>query len=292
MKRSTYIILFVFFLLAIVLTNSLYNTKANPPDEPAISALPAALDNFFPPKAKQPVYLMKMLNMGMAMSGMMADMFENDFENVMKGYEKFKAQYVKVSKMIPEWTDQFPMKPVEDLGIALKSGNQDKIMAAFQNAGMACIKCHLENMVAVQQKYHWQDFSSIMIDDPLTKQKTTWIEFKHMLDANFVGIGLDLEQGQKENAVKQFEGFKARFEALKDACSECHDSPRKYYVDDEVMGMIDELGRMVTGDAGNPQDMGRLFMQIGMESCFKCHLVHVPAAMSKHKMMMPGKDMH
>jgi hypothetical protein len=36
-------------------------------------------------------------------------------------------------------------------------------------------------------------------------------------------------------------------------------------------------------EPANPSRIGALVRDIGTESCFKCHLVHVPGAYSKYK---------
>ncbi len=75
-------------------------------------------------------------------------------------------------------------------------------------------------------------------------------------------------------------------QAVKETCAECHDTERKYYIDTEIESMIDSIGTVLQNpsvDAGKVQALGQ---GIGQESCFKCHLVHLPAAMARANMMM------
>jgi hypothetical protein len=65
-------------------------------------------------------------------------------------------------------------------------------------------------------------------------------------------------------------------------CQECHGADdRKYYVDGSVRAMVEDLGKA----AAEPslEKAGKLVMGIGMESCHKCHLVHMPAALAQKK---------
>ena len=173
------------------------------------------------------------------------------------------------------------MDPVEGLGSALETGDQRKVMAAHDKVGKVCHDCHIANMPQVQQKYHWGNFFAITVKDPLTNEMVDFPSVKRSLSANFVGIGVDVEQGQRENAQKQFQAFKARFQTMKETCGHCHDTERKYYIDETVEDLIEKLGQALSASSIDPKLVGELGMGIGHESCFKCHLVHVPAAAAK-----------
>jgi cytochrome c556 len=222
-----------------------------------------------------------MHGLGTPFVGILVDLFENDPQNAKANFEKFKAQYVKVSKLVPEWEKDYPMDPVEELGAALKTGDQGKVMAAYEKVGKVCLDCHIVNMLKVQQKYHWGDFNAIRVKDPLTNEEVNFARLMQYLDSNFVGIGVDLEEGQIENAQKQFQGFNARFQALKETCWNCHDTERKYYIDESIQALVDKLGQALSGSPIDPNVVKKLSMGIGMENCFKCHLVHSPAALTK-----------
>ena len=250
--------------------------------------LPSSLDNFYPPKAKGPVWLIKMFGLSRPFSAIGIDLMEGNIKNVPLDFEMFKKQYKEVSLLIPEWTHDFPQEPVDNLGAALKSGDKKKIFEAMGKVGQVCHHCHEEYMAKVMIKYHWKDFATVKVKDPLSKQELNWNGFKRFLSSSFTGIGVNLQQGQKENAQKQYQGFKARFGALKEACHECHDdkeknTERKYFVDDNVTALIDQLGQALNASTVDPKAIGKLMQGIGRESCFKCHLVHVPPTILKHE---------
>ena len=184
---------------------------------------------------------------------------------------------------MPEWENKYRLEPVERLGNALQSEEQEKVMTAFAEVGRVCMSCHIETMAKVQQKYYWMDFREIKATDPLTSEEVNFPTFKQFLNASFFGIGVDLQEGQIENALRQFERFKARFQTLKDTCEDCHGtSERKYYVDESVQDVISNLGQALEDPSSlDPGQVQGLMMSIGMESCGKCHLVHVPAALTK-----------
>jgi cytochrome c553 len=245
-------------------------------------SLPAALDDLYPPKAKEPVYLIKMIGLAESFGGILGDLFENDLPNALASFQKFMAQYGELSGLIPEWKSSYPPGPIEELGASLKAGDQGQVLAAVEKVGGVCTACHVENIASVQFRYGWPDFSKIRAKDPLTGEEVSLHQLMVFLDASFSGIGPDLEQGQAKNAQKQFQGFKARFETLAGTCQECHgQDERKYYVDNNVRAMVEELGEAAA--ESSLEKAHKLVMGIGMESCHKCHLVHHPAAFAQKK---------
>jgi cytochrome c556 len=246
-------------------------------------SLPAALDSLYPPKARAPVFLIKMIGLAESFGGMLSDLFENDLPNVAAGFEKFRVQYTELSGLVPEWRNLYPSAPVEELGASLKARDQGRIMAAVEGVGGVCSACHVENMAQVQFRHGWPDFSKIKAKDPLTGEEVSLNQLMLMLDVNFSGIQADLEQGQTENARKQFQGFKARFEAMAGTCQDCHgQDERKYYVDSGVRAMVEELGKAAA--EASLEKTAKIHQGIGMESCHKCHLVHIPAAFDQKKL--------
>lgn len=284
MRRLT-LLLLLGFLTALSIGLGVSSSQSQ--EKEGLSAIasppPNSLDMLYPPKAEQPMFLFSMLGMDMSFTGIAADLFENDLQNAKANFEKFKAQYVEISKLVPEWEKNYPMGPLEDLGTALETGDPGNVMPAFEKVGKICHNCHVVTMAKVQQKYHWGDFRAIKVKDPLTQEEVNFSSLKRYMATNFVGIGVDVDQGQKENAQKQFQGFNARFQALEETCVSCHDTERKYYIDESVQALVDQLGQALMEPTIDLKVVGELSMGIGHESCFKCHLVHVPAALAKHQ---------
>ncbi len=248
------------------------------------AALPASLDALYPPNAAAPIYHIRMIEMAGSMSGLVSDLMEGDGANVKADFEAFRSAYVALREMVPEWIGAYPMPPLEDLGRALEGGSQGDIMASLQRAGKACSDCHEATMARVQQKYQWGNFAAIRLQDPLSQRPVGFAEFMHYLDAGLVGIALNLRQGQPENAQNSYKTFAARFDAFSQTCFECHDSERRYFVDAEVRAMISEIGKALEASPPDMQAIASLSEGIGMESCVKCHRVHIPAAMAQARL--------
>jgi cytochrome c556 len=244
---------------------------------------PQFLDRLYPPQAPSPVLFLEMTKLGGAMEGLLADMFEQDFANLPGDMDRFKAQYNKLrDEVTPEWQELYPLEPITALEQALATQDPAKIMPAVGDVGEVCGKCHGLYMVKVQQKYHWPDWEEVKFTNPLTKQDQPVGDFMLGMGVNFNAIGHNLQQGQLENARKNFQAFNAQFDAMRKGCGTegCHDpdTERAYFVDKSVQNDINALGKALESTPPDAQAIPGLMQKIGQESCGECHLVHLPAA--------------
>jgi hypothetical protein len=247
---------------------------------PATLPLPESLNSLYPPVADRPVYLQKMLTLETYFSGIVVDLMEDDLDGAKGSFEDFQRQYREITAMVPEWKGEYPEEKVKELGAAMATGDKRLAMDAFAAVGEICHRCHLTAMVPVQHKYQWGDFGAITVEDPLSGVSTGYPQFKKYLAANLAGITVDLRQGQTDNARKQFEGFRARFDALIGSCRGCHEKTSRYFVDREMLDTVEELGEVFRSRTVAADAVTVLVQKIGRESCSKCHLVHVPAALA------------
>jgi hypothetical protein len=67
-----------------------------------------------------------------------------------------------------------------------------------------------------------------------------------------------------------------------ETCIACHDTERKYFIDENVMQMIDQLQAAMNQPQIDNEAVSELRQSIEDESCFKCHLVHRPAASARY----------
>jgi cytochrome c556 len=271
----------VFAVTVFMIQNGVSGEKQG--DVMPAATLPSSLDNYYPPIAPGPIYLASMLDMAAPLSGLTADLIEEDSNNVGSNFESFKERYIKVMKLVPEWESYFPMEPVDKLAAAMKSRDPGLIMPAVDNLGESCNECHYKYMVPTHFKYHWGDFGTLTVIDPVSHTDYPYVAFKHMMETDMNAIGIDMAQGQRENAIERLTGFEQRFEALKETCYGCHDSERSYYVDGKITGMIADLRSKITEEYVDPGEVGEILQGIGEESCLKCHLVHAPAAHAKYQ---------
>ena len=249
---------------------------------------PASLDQYFPPQAPAPVYLIEMFNLAGPFGGIGADLQGGDMAGVKNNFNAFKAQYNKVAKMVPEWTSQFPSAPVDDLGKAIDSGNPAQIGPAMGKVGEVCGSCHLVNMVKVQQKYHWKNFDEIKVTDPVSKKELDWLEYMMAMEGTFGGTMNSLAKGQMDKALQNWQAFQTQYETLgTEGCKQCHQDqtgkeiPRGHFVDANSMAMIDQFGKALAATPPDAAAIQNLSGAIGNEICLKCHWVHFPAQHAK-----------
>lgn len=242
---------------------------------------PASLDALYPPKSPVPAYQLKMFEMAGPMTGMVLKVNEGDRVAAKSLFEAFKAQYVALSKLVPEWETSFPMQPVDELAAVIEQGDPEKVMAAVERVGGVCHNCHVANMANVQQKFHWADFEDINLSDPVMNKDIKFKELMMFLDMSFSGMVLELQQGQMEKSRAHLKTLKERFGVLKTACQTCHDTERKYFVDSDVEALLGKLETALKAQKPDGKTIAALSQEFGMESCGKCHLVHIPAAYAK-----------
>ena len=292
MKRFSFIgflAIITLFLIVLAMASCSSNQQSEVDQLKQIAGPPpTSLEQYFPPKAQAPVYLIEMFNLAGPLEGIGVDLQEQDMAGVKTNFQAFQTQYSKVSKMVPEWTSRFPEDPVTALGKAIDSGNQAQIGPAMGKVGEVCGSCHLIYQVKVQQQYHWKNFDDIKVKDPVTAQSMSFGDYMTAMAGAYSGIAIDLQEGQIDNARKDFQAFNARFDTLAtDTCKECHvdpsgkEIPRKYFVDDSMKALINQLGQALAAPAPDAQSIQQLSGAIGNDACLNCHLVHLPAQNAK-----------
>lgn len=248
------------------------------------NSIPASLDALYPPRAPAPIFLLKMIEMASSLTAIGVNYFESDFDNMQGSFQRFKNVYTELPKLVPEWKEYFSEKNITELEAALNSKDMGKIGPAFEKMGGVCQSCHAVNQTIVQHKYQWDDFSNVTVTDPVGGKDNSFAEFMHQVAFSYDGITTDLMENQLENSRKHFADFKKRFIAMSESCYACHNSERRYYVDEGVMSMINNIGEEIGKEAPDVKKIQGLAEGIGFESCYKCHLVHQPAAYSQYKL--------
>jgi cytochrome c556 len=249
---------------------------------PTAPSVPPSLDKLYPPNTTGPLWLTSMFEMGSALSGTVADFLESDFANAEQRYGDFRDRYEALSQMVPEWTADFAREPVDALGPALQSHDPARFMPAVEQVSQVCQACHVRSMTDVQQRYHWGDFSTIVVTDPVSRTDVPFAVFMQMLDGDLSGVQADLTEGQLDQARSHAAALATRYTTLRDACTACHDTERSYYVDAAITGEIESLADTLAAATPDPASVWPVLQGIGMESCHKCHLVHGPAALARH----------
>ena len=155
--------------------------------------------------------------------------------------------------------------------------------------GQVCSDCHLVFQVKVQQKYHWRDFDTVTLIDPVTSANMTFGDYMTAMAGSFEGALADIPVNLAK-AQNNITDFDARFDELaNNGCRQCHTNPltqqeipRAYYADPASLGLIDKMKQdLLTGGQSNIAEAVTLSGAIGNNICFNCHLVHMPAQTTK-----------
>lgn len=249
---------------------------------PVPVVLPASFDALYPPRAQGSLWVAAMHEMERPLQGVIVDLQEKDMPGVQANLAKFEAAYTRASKLVPEWEASFAAAPVAGLKAALASGDPGKVMPAVAALGQTCHGCHVIRMPEARLRHHWQSLAKIEVVDPLSKEKLPWGAFKQRMAANLTGVGINLEQGQRDHARTQLKAFQARFGALRGSCQGCHDTERHYFVDKHVHATVAQLEGALAAPTIEPARVAKLSQEIGKKSCDGCHNVHVPGSMTRH----------
>ena len=280
MKKMLAITLIIISLIAI--SGCLTDKNTEVVNEPEDKGLPQSLDQYYQSVPPQPPeYLLKMYELGGTMVGISVNIQQEDMANATKSYAAFYENYKNSAEMVPEWKDYYDNEAVERMGDALETGDIPGVFQSMGEVGAGCANCHKDNMPAVWNKYIWKDFREVMINTPNPEEpQLPWAAAKmKYLVAGFDGIGINIKQGNQAGAQQSFELFTEMFNNTKQACGACHATERRYYVSDDIMGMIDTLGQEI--DAGNLTAAESIRQGIGAQSCYACHVLHMPAQFEK-----------
>jgi cytochrome c556 len=266
--------LVVVLIMAIFGLEAMLLNQGNKPDTK--NNLPPSLDQYY--NTQPPEYLIKKFELGESLMGVIMNSQQGDLVNAKKSFIAFSKEYKDIADMVPEWRKYYDPKTVENLGAALDSRNASAVLGAAGGVAENCAKCHTENMPAVWNRYNWKNFNNVMISTPEGQLPWAAAKMKYLV-IGFDGIGVNIKKGDQAAAQQSFNLFKSMFSNLTAACSSCHISERRYYVSEDIQTMVNDMGANIT--SGNLSKADRIREIIGMESCYRCHVLHMPAQFMK-----------
>lgn len=263
-----------------------YNsTSANEQKEHGVYKMklpPKSLDQYY---EKEPSgYLMAMFGILGPMGGMGTHLKDGNMDRAKVYFTAFKEEYLKLSKMVPEWSKHFPSEPLDNLEKALESGDPKKIGPAMAGVGKTCANCHQEHRPGVWYKYHWKDFDKITIVDPVSGKSLSWEDYMYGLENSFFAtktyLSEEKAEGKFDKTKAALNNFQKMVEGLNEGCKECHgkDDKRKYYTSSDVLNLLSKVADELNETQPDVENVSKTLNRAGIESCYKCHLVHIPAA--------------
>jgi hypothetical protein len=247
-------------------------------------SLPHSLDKLYKgssPETLSGSYIPEMFKLADPMIGITTDVQEGDMANATANFKQFKAQYQKLSTMVPEWRGYWDINLVNKLGKDLDNKNVPAVFQDVGNIGQGCSKCHADTQPQVWAKYYWRDFDTVNVSTP--EGNLTWTDaMTKYLDGAYSGIGSDIREGKQQNALNNSILFQSMMLNFKQACNDCHKTPRYYFVSDDVMDNVTQMKNDI--QAGKLADAETIREQLGGDVCIGCHILHMPAQDMKDKM--------
>lgn len=241
-------------------------------------SLPKSLNKFYnnsTPEVPSSEWVGEMFIMAGAFDGMIANMQEGDMINANISYNILAKEYKNVSKKVPAWRGYFNIAAMNKLGRDLNASNMNATSKDIEKVAATCLKCMGERRAQVWAKYYWKEFDTVNISG------MPWLDGMLALGVNFGGIAANAAEGDQNATKNNFDQFKALYTGTKEACSNCHDTPRFYYVSDDVFAKIDQMGDNITSN--NMQNVQMIQKELGIQ-CYRCHVLHMPAEDMKSKM--------
>jgi nitrate/TMAO reductase-like tetraheme cytochrome c subunit len=214
-----------------------------------------------------------------AFDGMVVNLQENDIANATLSYNVFAYEYKKISRKVPEWRGYFDIAAVNRLGVDLNSSDVPNAVVEIGNVGLTCEKCMGERRAQVWAKYYWRDFDTVNVST--SNGNMLWVNAMDALAGSFEGIAANAEKGNQSQTNDSFNQFEGLYKDVKEACNNCHNTPRLYYVSDDVFAQINQMGANISANnlsaaIANQQGLGI--------QCYRCHVLHMPAEDMKSMM--------
>lgn len=283
MRKETSIIAVAILIVAIGIWFAESGSKNGKSQGMTLAPLPGSLNQYYP-SGEPPILLLNMLDMVDAFDDTTVNLQENDLVNAKNSFNKFSGEYDNVSKMVPEWSGYFDKSLVANIGSDIDNQNIPKAFDDIGRLGESCDKCHREIKPLVWAKYYWKDFGRINVTTVNPNEPVApWPDaMEKYLAPNFEGMITNLNEGKQDAANQSFKNFRTMLLNFKNACSDCHTTESKYFVSDDVMAMVNQTGDYVK--SGNITGVEQNVQIIGMETCYKCHVLHQSAQMMKELM--------
>jgi hypothetical protein len=244
----------------------------------AQSDLPVAeLDPHFKGGRGGHAYTLAMLELGMRMGAATTAALRDDRERALAALKSFREQQAAVAKLVPSWAAMFRTSAVVELEAAVAAkadvATRRNLVSRIEQS---CTQCHARYMFPVQARYRWGSFGTASVEGE--QGKTSFHQL--MLDlANSLGaVRGDVETGQLAEAQVAFATLAQRFNTMDQLCVNCHDQPRRYFIDENVKARILKMGGLLRRGETRAAEYAPLFKDINEMSCLPCHQVHMPAA--------------
>jgi len=238
--------------------------------------LPKSLNKYY--KGRRNRYALEMIELGRLMGASFEEAYSKNYQQSLNLFQGFKEQYRKVSQMVPEWSHYFPEEPLSKVEKLIEGkASPEEIREHTRNVENICTNCHIYEMFKVYATYHWKKFNQIYIIDE-EGEEVSFHTIMIQLSNKLAVIPATIKRKDFEAAQRHFKDLSNNFTFLEMSCSNCHDQPREYFVDQRVKAHWYQIGGLIRHQRTDLEAYNRLVDLVYEQSCIPCHRVHMPVA--------------
>ena len=250
---------------------------------------PKSLDKYYPPNSEKYEYLMNMYKASISFTGLSTSLREQDWKRAEKWAESLKNAYLKIGELVPEWDKVLRKKEANALVKAVKERNIRQIQFFANAVGRTCSKCHERYMASTKLLYHFPDFDTVTLEDPITGADYEVADYMAKMTTSFKLLNVYMSDGLTKKAKKAGMNFVKRLKGLTQMCSECHTNKlsEEIYFGKQFNQKVKELETAIKNLDG--KKISQTFAWINMNNCSKCHNVHEVPTMIREKIKKKQK---
>ncbi len=265
----------LFFLLAVFSVSYGKNIK--------LKDLPEELSNYYPPKSDKMEFVELMHLLSTSMTGVVANVREEDWQNAEKWAKRLQENYLKIGKMVKKWDKLLKKDDMEKLVKSVESKNKMQTMGFVQKVGRSCVQCHKSYRLSAKIKFHSPDFEGMNIEDPVSGLDYSLKDYMKAMTNDMKMMRIYLIDGKKSKARKSGFDFIKRFEGMTQMCGDCHTDKlsEKVYFGIEAEKRITALREAVVN--GELMKINKQLKWLSQNNCSKCHNVHQTPYLLKEK---------
>ncbi len=267
----------------VILSSFLYISLAFAGDL-TIKEPPKSLSKYYPPNSNKYEFLNSMYAMSTAFTGIFTNIQEYDWQNAEKWANILKNNYLNIGKLVPEYDKQLKKNEIEQLVVAIRNKDMNKVKANADTVGKSCSQCHQNYKVSTKIIYHYPSFHLINIEDPVSRTNIEFEDYMKKMTDSMKKLRIYLEDNKPGKAKVEGNNFVKRLKGLSQSCNECHNNKLsiEIYQGKELEERLNLLSKALQNT--NKQEIYNNLNWISANNCSKCHNTHQTIAEIKSKL--------
>ncbi|WP_250655069.1 multiheme c-type cytochrome [Alkalimarinus coralli] len=237
---------------------------------------PESLAQWYKPENKRQVWLHTMFSLRREMQAVRYYIEKNqsdiastkgNTDSLEKWSNKLSEHYLKIAKMVPEWSRKLEIGAINQLQADIKNQQYGQALNHLETIRQSCDSCHSDYRTVTALKFRAPDFSSINIS-PSVSFNTHMAELTEQVNQ----VKIFSEDGMKEPALASFSALKNGLTVMGEVCSDCHKKDTKVYPGDAITQTMNSLEESLK--SGTTKDQGRYLGTLAVQACARCHGTH------------------